>query len=60
LLILTKLQLNMKAKLSTHNTNLAEGGVGVHVLMALAGHSNLATTQRYIEFRPAMLKRQFC
>jgi integrase/recombinase XerD len=50
----------MKAKLSTHNTNLAEGGVGVHVLMALAGHSNLATTQRYIEFRPAMLKRQFC
>jgi len=27
-------------------TNLAERGVGVRVLMALAGHSNMATTQR--------------
>ena len=26
------------------------------VLMALAGHSNMATTQRYIDLRPAMLK----
>ena len=26
--------------------NLAERGVGVRVLMALAGHSNMATTQR--------------
>jgi ketosteroid isomerase-like protein len=24
--------------------------------MALAGHSNMATTQRYIDLRPAMLK----
>ncbi len=37
-------------------TNLAERGVGVLVLMALAGRSNMATTQRYIAFRPAMLK----
>jgi integrase/recombinase XerD len=37
-------------------TNLAERGVGVRVLMALAGHSNMATTQRYIDVRPAMLK----
>ena len=37
-------------------TNLAERGVGVRVLMALAGHSNVATTQRYIDLRPAMLK----
>ena len=36
--------------------NLAERGVGVRVLMALAGHSNMATTQRYIDLRPAMLK----
>jgi integrase/recombinase XerD len=37
-------------------TNLAERGVGVRTLMALAGHSNMATTQRYIDLRPAMLK----
>ena len=37
-------------------TNLAERGVGVRALMALAGHSNMATTQRYIDLRPAMLK----
>jgi integrase/recombinase XerD len=37
-------------------TNLAERGVGVRVLMALAGHSNMATTQRYFDLRPAMLK----
>ena len=37
-------------------TNLAERGVGVRVLMALAGHSNMATKQRYIDLRPAMLK----
>lgn len=33
-----------------------ERGVGVRVLMALAGHSSMATTQRYIDLRPAMLK----
>ena len=37
-------------------TNLAERGVGVRVLMALAGHSNMATTQRYIDLRPATLR----
>ena len=37
-------------------TNLADKGVGVRVLMELAGHSNMATTQRYIDVRPAMLK----
>ncbi len=37
-------------------TNLAERGVGVRTLMALAGHSNMDTTQRYIDLRPAMLK----
>ena len=26
------------------------------VFMALAGHSKMATTQRYIDFRPAMFK----
>ena len=37
-------------------TNLAERGVEVRVLMALAGHRKMATTQRYIDLRPAMLK----
>jgi len=37
-------------------TNLAERGVGVRVLMALAEHSNMAATQRYIDLRPAVLK----
>ena len=37
-------------------TNLAERGVGVRVLMALAGHSNMATTQRCTDLRPAVLK----
>ena len=37
-------------------TNLAERGVGVRTLMLLAGHSNMATTQRYIDVRPAILK----
>jgi integrase/recombinase XerD len=37
-------------------TNLAERGVGVRVLMALAGHRNMATTQRYIDLRPSIVK----
>ena len=41
---------------STAALSIAERGVGVRVLMALAGHSNMATTQRYIDLRPAMLK----
>lgn len=35
-------------------TNLASKGVGVRVLMALAGHRNIATTQRYIDVNDAM------
>ena len=41
---------------SGRRTGLSKRGVGVHVLKALAGHSNMATTQRYIDLRPAMLK----
>ncbi len=37
-------------------TNLSERGEGVRTLMALAGHSNMATTQRYIDLRPAVIK----
>ena len=36
--------------------NLAERDVGVRTLMALAGHSNMAITQRYIYVCPVMLK----
>jgi len=31
-------------------------GVLTRTLMALAGHSNMETTQRYTDLRPAMLK----
>ena len=37
-------------------TTLADKGVSVRVLMAIAGHSQISTTQRYIDLRPAMLK----
>ena len=37
-------------------TNLAEKGVGVRVMMALAGHANMSTTQRYIDLRPGVLR----
>lgn len=37
-------------------TNLAERGVGVRTLMALAGNSNMTTTHRYIDLRPAVIK----
>lgn len=37
-------------------TNLAEMGVSVRVMMALAGHANMATTQRYIDLRPGVLR----
>ena len=39
-------------------TNLAERGVGVRVLMALAGHSGMATTQRYIDLRPSVARAE--
>ena len=37
-------------------TMLADKGVSVRVLMALAGHSQIATTQRYIDLRPSVVK----
>jgi len=40
----------------TFITNLAEQGVGARVLMELARHQNLATTQRYIDVKPSMLR----
>jgi integrase/recombinase XerD len=40
----------------TFITTLAQKGVGVRVLMALAGHRNMTTTQRYIDLNDEMLK----
>jgi len=37
-------------------TTLANKGVGARVLQHLAGHSSLATTQRYIDVNDAMLR----
>ena len=37
-------------------TSLAERGVSPRVLMSLAGHQNLSTTQRYIDVKPSMLR----
>jgi integrase/recombinase XerD len=37
-------------------TNLAEKGVSVRAMMALAGHQNMSTTQRYIDLRPGVLR----
>lgn len=38
-------------------TNLANKGVGVRVLMELASHKNLSTTQKYIDVNPGMLRK---
>lgn len=40
----------------TFITTLADKGVGVRVLMALAGHRNIGTTQRYIDLNETMMK----
>lgn len=40
----------------TFITKLADKGVGVRVLMALAGHKSISTTQRYIELNPTVMK----
>jgi len=40
----------------TFITKLADKGVGVRVLMALAGHKSITTTQRYIELNPTIMK----
>jgi integrase/recombinase XerD len=38
----------------TFITKLADKGVGVRVLMALAGHRNITTTQAYIDVNDDM------
>ncbi len=38
-------------------TRLAHAGVSPKVIMTLAGHKHLTTTQRYIEVNDAMLRR---
>lgn len=40
----------------TFITNLAAKGVGARVLQHLAGHTSLATTQRYIDVNDSMLR----
>jgi integrase/recombinase XerD len=40
----------------TFITTLANKGVGVRVLMALSGHRNMSTTQRYIDLNDEMMK----
>ena len=40
----------------TYITKLAHKGVGVRVLMELAGHRNMTTTQRYIDLNEEMLR----
>jgi len=37
-------------------TTLTDNGVNVRMLMALAGHSQIATTQRYIDLRPSVVR----
>ncbi len=41
----------------TFITNLAAKGVGVRVLMSLAGHRNIGTTQQYIDCNDDMKRR---
>jgi integrase/recombinase XerD len=41
----------------TFITNLAARGVGVRVLMSLAGHRNIGTTQAYIDVNDDMKRR---
>jgi integrase/recombinase XerD len=41
----------------TFITNLAAKGVGVRVLMSLAGHRNISTTQAYIDVNDEMKRR---
>ena len=41
----------------TFITNLAAQGVGVRVLMSLAGHKNISTTQRYIDVNDEQLRK---
>ena len=41
----------------TFITNLATNGVGVRVLMSLAGHKNISTTQAYIDVNDDMKRK---
>ena len=41
----------------TFITNLATKGVGVRVLMSLAGHKNISTTQAYIDVNDDMKRK---
>ena len=41
----------------TFITTLANKGVGVRVLMELAGHRSIAVTQKYIDVNPGMLRK---
>jgi integrase/recombinase XerD len=41
----------------TFITNLASKGVGVRVLMSLAGHKNISTTQAYIDVNDDMKRK---
>ena len=41
----------------TFITNLASKGIGVRVLMSLAGHKNISTTQAYIDVNDDMKRR---
>lgn len=41
----------------TFITNLADKGVSVHILQALAGHSNIQTTARYIQANDVIIRR---
>ena len=38
-------------------TRLADQGISVHVLAAIAGHKNIATTQRYLTVNDALIAR---
>ncbi len=40
----------------TFITNLANKGINVRILMQLAGHKNISTTQRYIDCNDGMLR----
>lgn len=40
----------------TFLTNLAHKGVGVRVLMALAGHKNISTTQKYLDCNEEVMR----
>lgn len=46
---------NVQLVTQISETQVAERGAGVCVLMAFAGHRNIMATHRYIDLRPARL-----